>query len=237
MGIEIEIKKRICSRQVFDNIDKALRSSPLVAFKQKRRMRDVFLDQDNKIHSWQPQFAVFRLRVADCIEPMTQERKFIATVKCKATLIDGVSRAEEHEVLFQDPLAISLLQNPSSPPIHTLENEFIETQVLKRFQLDPAVGFSIFGEYTTIRTSFDMACWRDAIFQKHGVYETPILELDETIYSFGTAFEIELETAFPATVESLLMNLLSENACAVGVTKSKKSKFINFLNGNIDSNA
>ncbi|ORY44791.1 hypothetical protein BCR33DRAFT_716744 [Rhizoclosmatium globosum] len=82
-----------------------------------------------------------------------------------------------------------------------------------------------------------MDIWTGPILAAKGVNETPILELDETVYEFGSAFEVEVETSCPEYVETLLIDLLRESGCTEGISNSLKSKYTNYLAGNIDGKA
>ncbi|KAI8614120.1 hypothetical protein BC830DRAFT_1128966 [Chytriomyces sp. MP71] len=226
MGLEVEIKKRVPTRAALEAIEAALSSSGVAQRVSVKRMRDVFVDQGTRIRSFEPKHAVFRVRKVG-------DEHFEATVKCHATLVDGVSRAEEYEMRLPLETGHKLLANPS-PPLAEFNLPFLNEHVIARFGLDPTHGVVPFGGWTTVRTSFQVTAWKDAIRKKHGVDEIPIIELDDTEYSFGPACEIEIETAYPGTVEPLLMDLLQKNGCADGIKPSLKSKFINFLDGAVD---
>jgi uncharacterized protein YjbK len=62
-------------------------------------------------------------------------------------------------------------------------------------------------------------------------YEGLKLEVDETEYTFGNAFEIEIESEKPEEAKALVVDLLNENG--IEYTFSKRSKYGNLKAGSV----
>ncbi|KAJ3025736.1 UNVERIFIED_CONTAM: hypothetical protein HDU68_006757 [Siphonaria sp. JEL0065] len=249
--LEVEIKKRIWKRDILTCIESHLESKAQdgVTSLGCAVQRDVFVDQDNLINSSEPRYSVFRIRTATKVPNRRallfdatgnvkldggdqSTVKYVGTVKSPTVLANGIARTDEDEVTLTSETATQLLTAPSKG-LGTYNNPFLD-RVVSRFSLDPTRGVTQSGKYTTIRSKYKMDCWTAIIQSEKGVAETPVLELDETIYEFGSAFEIEVETYVPEFVEKLLMDFIKEAGCAEGVTNSVKSKYTNFLKGNVD---
>ncbi|KAJ3063035.1 hypothetical protein HDU98_001103 [Podochytrium sp. JEL0797] len=248
---EVEIKKRLASKQVLTLFEHHLSTlpnthiTPLGCVVQ----RDVFVDQDGLINASEPKWSVFRIRTAFTVHDrsrvvMSEEGvkmeglgdlgvKYVATVKSPTVLENGIARTDEDETELSEAIALPILSDPCVG-IASFKHPLLD-RVITRFSLNPTKGVSRVGEYTTIRSKYRMNCWTDRILAATGVRETPVVELDETVYAFGSAFEIEVETGVPEFVETLLMEVVRDSGCGeVGVGKSLKSKYANFLAGSVD---
>ncbi|KAJ3123313.1 hypothetical protein HK100_011648 [Physocladia obscura] len=186
--VEIEIKKRIGSKDAYSDIEQRLlnlsnHSESGVVFAGKATQIDVFVDQDGKIRDSLPQFSVLRIRRAD-------NGRNVITIKGPTILISGVARADEDEVSVDIDIADSLASNYEVPLSHY--NIPLLNHAVQKFGLDPSKGLNPVGQYTTIRSKFAMKLWEEPIWNATGRKESPILELDETVYDFGRAFEIEV---------------------------------------------
>ena len=57
------------------------------------------------------------------------------------------------------------------------------------------------------------------------------MELDETLYSFGTSYEVECESSDPDEAKNLIQGLLQSNG--IEYKYSEKSKFVVFRSGKL----
>ena len=80
-------------------------------------------------------------------------------------------------------------------------------------------SLQIFGSFSTLRRKFP--------FQDH------VLELDATDYTFGPAWEIEIESDNEKieTIRTSIVDLLTRNQIEFGW--SKRNKLVNMINGNV----
>ena len=58
------------------------------------------------------------------------------------------------------------------------------------------------------------------------------IELDETAFDFGTAYEMEIETAYPEKVKLEIEKFLREHE--IEFSESKNNKYVNFRKGSLD---
>lgn len=139
--------------------------------------------------------------------------KCVVSLKAKAVLIDGVSRVEEDEEEI-DPL---VGQECVRDPTHLGS---VQSRVVKRARDEFGVsekGFVGLGGFRNVR----------------GVYEWKglKLELDETMYDFGTCYEIECESTEPDKAKKLIEEFLMENG--ISYSYSEASKFAIFRSGKL----
>lgn len=139
--------------------------------------------------------------------------KCVVSLKAKAVLVDGVSRVEEDEDDI-DPL---VGQECVRDPTHLRS---VESRVVKRARDEFGVsekGFVCLGGFRNVR----------------GVYEWKglKLELDETMYDFGTCYEIECESTEPDKAKKLIEEFLMENG--ISYSYSEASKFAIFRSGKL----
>mmetsp|Transcript_45580 Transcript_45580/g.85106 ORF Transcript_45580/g.85106 Transcript_45580/m.85106 type:complete len:205 (+) Transcript_45580:307-921(+) len=138
--------------------------------------------------------------------------KCILTLKGKAVIEGGVSRAYEEEEEMSAHLGRQCVVHPDS--IASLESA-----LARKARADYGCqGFVGLGGWTNTRTVFQ---WES----------DHLLEVDETRFAFGTAYEIECETAQPEVVRSKLESLLSSNS--IPYAYSTHSKFHKFCEKNL----
>lgn len=139
--------------------------------------------------------------------------KCVVSLKAKAVLVDGVSRVEEDEEDIDPLVGQECVRNPT-------RLGFVESRVVKRARDEFGVsekGFVCLGGFKNVR----------------GVYEWKglKLELDETMYDFGTCYEIECESTEPEKAKELIEEFLMENG--ISYTYSEASKFAIFRSGKL----
>ncbi|XP_009795239.1 triphosphate tunnel metalloenzyme 3 isoform X1 [Nicotiana tabacum] len=139
--------------------------------------------------------------------------KCFVCLKAKAVIIDGVSRVEEDEEEFDPKIGYECVSEPKK----LME---VESRVLKRAKEEFDVaegGFIGLGGFKNVRN----------VFEWNGLE----LEVDETIYDFGTCYEIECESTEPEKAKAMIEALLKEND--IDYSYSQVSKFATFRAGKL----
>lgn len=156
--------------------------------------------------------AVLRLRFYG-EDPQTAER-CVLSLKAKAVLVDGVSRVEEDEEDMDPFVGREIWANPNL--IGSIESRILR-RVRDEFEVNGESGYVCLGGFKNVR----------------GVYEWKELELelDETLFDFGTLYEIECESAEPDKAKEMIEELLKENGILYSC--SKMSKFAIFRSGEL----
>lgn len=151
--------------------------------------------------------AVLRLRFYN------DNSKCVVSLKAKAVLVDGVSRVEEDEEELDPAIGLECLGDPAR--LGDVENRVV-SRAKEEFGIGEG-GFVWLGGFRNVR----------------GIYEWKglTLEVDETMYEFGTCYEIECESAEPDKVKALIEEFLKENGIAYSY--SDLSKFAIFRSGKL----
>ena len=146
--------------------------------------------------------AVLRLRFYD------DDSKCVASLKAKSLLVDGVSRVEEDEEEM-DPIAgRQCVTDPSRLC-------GVQSRIMARVRDEFGVaegGFVFLGGFWNVRSVYD---WKGLK-----------LEVDETMYDFGTCYEIECESGEPEKAKEMIEGFLKENG--IEYSYSEASKFAIF---------
>lgn len=153
--------------------------------------------------------AVLRLRFYENSEPP----KCVVSLKAKAVLVNGVSRVEEDEEELDPTTGYECVDNPR-------KLTEVESRILRRAKQEFQVGeggFVGLGGFRNVRHVYE---WK-------GVK----LEVDETMYDFGTLYEIECESTEPDKVKGMIEEFLKENG--IEYSYSEKSKFATFRAGKL----
>ncbi|EGF79855.1 hypothetical protein BATDEDRAFT_89034 [Batrachochytrium dendrobatidis JAM81] len=213
--MEIELKLRLESKQVHTAvIDLFHELSSEATFLGTDSQENYFLDGPSR--DFEKIRRTFRLRRNQRWDPVsdTKTPKSVVTLKGKGRINSGVSINEELEEPIQDELLDQLVENPSMFP--QLAHKHKLFQVV--FDEHPeATALQVIGSFKTLRTMFE---WKNLK-----------LEIDETTYAFGTAFEIEVETEDFQRAKDLLLPFLTSKGIAYGY--SQRSKFANMKFGSI----
>jgi adenylate cyclase class IV len=136
------------------------------AFKTQEQVNAFFDTADNQLA---PHRVVFRLRTNNASE-------YVITVKESGKLVDGVSRASEREVVIPGELGKSISTDANQLVVAAKSIPLVK-EILDRF---PSPEWKRIGQYKTLRRKFN--------------WEGFVVELDQTEFEFGTAYEIEIET-------------------------------------------
>lgn len=134
------------------------------------------------------------------------DQKAVITVKGRQALVGGVGRATEEEEDIDPALAREALRDPSK--LMGAGSALIDN-LLKQHNI---TELKCLGGFKNNRTVMD---WSDHV-----------IELDETLYEWGTVYEIELETDEPEKIQQKLEDFLKEHN--VPFTYSGRTKFGNF---------
>jgi adenylate cyclase class IV len=168
-------------------------------FKQAHEQQNYFFTND----AMSAGRAVLRVRFFD------GDKKAVITVKGKQVIEGGVGRASEEEEDVDPVLARSFLDNPQA-----LAELDVPVMAKLREQFDIANGsLKPLGGFHNLRKVYR---WRGFT-----------LELDQTMYPWGTVHELECETEHPESLRESLEEYLKE--IKVPYTYATKSKFANFI--------
>lgn len=130
------------------------------------------------------------------------------TVKGRSVLTDGVSRAPEENEDVEPAVAQGWVADPVSLPS---AGPSLPGRTAAEYGVPPG-GFVGLGGFRNVRDVF--------------LWEGETLELDETLYDWGTLYELECETTQPEVVKPRLEALL--RGAGVAFRDSTTSKFANF---------
>ncbi|XP_031107765.1 triphosphate tunnel metalloenzyme 3 [Ipomoea triloba] len=201
--MEIEVKLRLPDA---DSHRKLL--SLLTPFHiQTHHQRNTFFD--GAAAELSSQRAVLRLRFYE----NSESPKCVVSLKAKAVIVNGVSRVEEDEEELDPKTGYECVENPA-------KLAEVDSRILRRakqeFQVGEA-GFVGLGGFRNVRNVYE---WKGMK-----------LEVDETMYDFGTLYEIECESTEPDKVKGMIEEFLKENG--VEYSYSEKSKFATFRAGKL----
>lgn len=135
------------------------------------------------------------------------DKKAVITVKGKALMQDGVSRSSEEE---EDVDPIVARQYLEQPDVMMAASPLL-TQKQKQFNVS---GLKALGGFKNLRQEYN--------------WEGLVIELDQTMYEWGTLFEVECETVEPEVVKPKLEAMLQ--GAGISYSYSTVSKFANFRN-------
>lgn len=199
--MEVEVKLRLHDSPAHQKVLSLL--SPF--YKQTHQQRNTFYD--GAAGELSSRLAVLRLRFYENSQPA----KCFACLKAKAVIIDGVSRVAEDEEEIDSALGYEYVEEPKKLAI-------ADSRVLRRAKEEFGVKqFVGLGGFKNVRN----------VYEWNGVQ----LEVDETIYDFGTCYEIECETSEPEKVREMIKGFLKENG--IEYSYSEVSKFATFRAGKL----
>ncbi|KAK9269011.1 hypothetical protein L1049_000779 [Liquidambar formosana] len=154
--------------------------------------------------------AILRIRFYD------DDTRCVISLKGKAVLIDGISRVEEDEEDLEPSIGRACVADPA-------KLGEVDSRVVRKAKDEFEVGdggFVCLGGFGNVRMVYE---WKGLK-----------LELDETMYGFGTCYEVECESAKPEEVKKVLEEFLKENG--ISYSYSESSKFAIFRSGKLPSN-
>ncbi|MCO5595413.1 hypothetical protein L7F22_049455 [Adiantum nelumboides] len=194
--MEVEVKLRLPSAEAHQRV-----ADLLAAYHQVTHLQqNFFFDGENGELSSKK--AVMRLRFYGA-----DSHKCVVSLKGKATIADGVSTASEEEEEVADAASA---RTCVAEPRHLLTlNSTLINRIAQDFQVS---NFVCLGGFHNVRNVFR---WEDLV-----------LELDETQFAFGTAYEIECETTDPERARKTLEDFLNHHG--IPFSYSTASKFAYF---------
>ncbi|KAI5069158.1 hypothetical protein GOP47_0015459 [Adiantum capillus-veneris] len=199
--MEVEVKLRLPTAEAHQRV-----ADLLAAYHQVTHLQqNFFFDGENGELSSKK--AVMRLRFYGA-----DSRKCIASLKGKATIANGISTVSEEEEEVADAASARACV---AEPRHLLA---LDSTLINRITQDFQVqNFICLGSFRNVRNVFH--------------WENLVLELDETQYDFGTAYEIECETSDPEHARSVLEDFLNHHG--IPFSYSTSSKFAMFRAGKL----
>jgi uncharacterized protein YjbK len=196
--MEIELKYRLSDKSYAKLFQLLSKIGTLVS---THHQTNYFFDSNNELEKKR---ITFRLRKAGDHAVMTMKGKKKGAIS-NHQIKDGISRVEEleHPISMEDYEAI--VRNPSSIVNYQYDNV---KELLEELQTR---DIAITGHFENKRSHFQ---WNQLD-----------LELDETTYDFGKAYELECEHVEPTKIQKVLEELFKEHGIEFGY--SKRSKFGN----------
>lgn len=140
------------------------------------------------------------------------DSKCVVSLKAKAVISNGVSRVEEDEEEIDPLIGRECVTNPNK--LKEI-NSRIMKRVREEFDVREEGGFVCLGGFRNVR----------GVHEWNGLK----LEIDETMFDFGTCYEIECESVEPEKAKKLIEGFLKENGIAYSY--SVASKFAIFRSG------
>lgn len=141
------------------------------------------------------------------------DAKCVVSLKANAVLANGVSRVEEDEEELDPRVGRECVADP-------VRLGGIQSRIMYRVKNEFGViegGFVCLGGFKNVRGVYD---WNGLV-----------LEVDETLYDFGTCYEIECESVEPEKAKKLIEEFLKENG--IDYSYSEASKFAIFRAGKL----
>eukprot|EP00250_Pteridium_aquilinum_P002775 c12995_g1_i1 orf=135-746(+) len=199
--MEVEVKLRLPSAEAHQRVADLLAANHKVSHLQE----NIFFDGlKGELSSNK---AVLRLRFYG-----GDANKCVASLKGKARIVDGISTVSEEEEEIADPASAYACV---ADPIRLLNLDCaLIRRVCEDFHIE---GVVCLGGFRNVRNVFH---WQGLT-----------LELDETQFDFGTAYEIECETSDPQHARSVLEEFLNRHG--IPFSYSTASKFAVFKSGKL----
>ena len=199
--MEVEVKIRLPDSSTHRAVSALLSSF----HRETQRQQNLFFD--GAAGELSSRRAVFRLRFYG------DDARCVVSLKAKAILVNGVSRVEEDEEEMEPSIGRDCVADPS-------KLSEVDSRILRRVRDEFGVGtggFVCLGGFKNVRDVFE---WKGLK-----------LELDETMYDFGTCFEIECESSNPEEAKQVIEGFLKENG--ISYSDSEASKFAIFRSGKL----
>ncbi|KAH6819596.1 hypothetical protein C2S51_003199 [Perilla frutescens var. frutescens] len=200
--MEVEVKLRLPSSAAHEQL-----SAVLSSYHRRTHLQEnIFFDGPNAELS--SNFAALRIRFYDL------DTRCVLSLKSKPQISGGISRIEEQE----EPIDPAFGRQCAAEPWRLLriESSDIMRRVREEFDLG-GKGLVCLGGFRNVR----------GVYEWNGLK----LELDETLYSFGTSYEVECESSEPERAKGLIEGLLRSNG--IDYRYSEVSKFAVFRAGKL----
>ncbi|KAH7564981.1 hypothetical protein ACOSQ2_021322 [Xanthoceras sorbifolium] len=200
--MEVEVKLQLKDCNGHQKVSSLL--SPF--HKQTLFQENIFFD--DKLSKLSSNSAVLRLRFYNL------NSHSVLSLKAKPTISDGISRVQELEEPLSVSTATACVDQPSL--LSTIDSKIIKI-VKEQYGVAENSEFLCLGGFKNVR----------AIYEWRGLK----LELDETIYGFGTSYEIECESLEPERDRKLIEGFFDQNG--IQYNYSQLSKFDIFRSGKL----
>ncbi|CAL0307094.1 unnamed protein product [Lupinus luteus] len=202
--MEVEVKLRLANAESHRHVTTLLAPFHVTT----HRQHNLFFDGANSQLS--SQRAVLRLRFYN------DDERCVVSLKGKAVLVNGVSRVEEDEEDLDPKVGRECVAEPGK--LGFVENNRVLERVKEEFGIvDKDNEFVGLGGFRNVRNVYE---WKGLK-----------LEVDETLFDFGTLYEIECESFDPDEAKRILEEFLKENG--IDYSYSKVSKFAIFRSGKL----
>ncbi|KAJ4851658.1 hypothetical protein Tsubulata_014481 [Turnera subulata] len=141
------------------------------------------------------------------------DSRCVLSLKAKPIVTNGISRVEEQEEALDPQVGRLCVSNPER--LALLEG----SGIMERVKREIGGGLVCLGGFKNVRQVF--------------VWKGLELEVDETVYDFGTSYEIECESKEPERDKRLIEELLRDNG--IEFSYSDVNKFAVFRSGKLPS--
>ena len=204
--MEVEVKLRLPDSAAHQSL-----SSILSPFFQKTHFQHNFFF-DGALSELSSRRAILRIRFYG-VDPGTAER-CVLSLKAKAVIVNGVSRVEEDEEELDPSMGRAIWSDPNL--IGSGESRILK-RVREEFGVKEESGYVCVGGFKNVRGVYD---W-------NGLK----LEVDETLFDFGTSYEVECESSEPHKAKEMIEGLLKQSG--IPYSNSIMSKFAIFRAGQL----
>ncbi|XP_057787888.1 triphosphate tunnel metalloenzyme 3-like [Salvia miltiorrhiza] len=200
--MEIEVKLRLPSSAAHERL-----STVLSSYHRRTHLQEnLFFDGPKA--ELASNSAALRIRFYDL------DSRCVLSLKSKPQISGGISRIEEQEEPLDPAVGRLCAADPSR--LLLIESSDITRRVREEFDLG-GKGLVCLGGFRNVR----------GVYEWNGLK----LELDETLYSFGTSYEVECESSEPEVAKNLIEGLLQSNG--IEYQYSETSKFAIFRSGKL----
>ncbi|GAV85789.1 CYTH domain-containing protein [Cephalotus follicularis] len=201
--MEVEVKLRLKDSTAHKTLTSLL--SPYLA--KTYLQENFFFDTQNSLLS--SNLAALRIRFYDL------DSRSVLSLKAQPIIQSGISRVEEQEESLDVELARHCVLDPTRLLGPLLSGSMIMRRVKEEFGVRD--GFLCLGGFRNVRGVYE---WRGLK-----------LEIDETIYDFGTCYEVECESVEPERDREVIVGFLEEKG--IEYEYSQVSKFAVFMSGKL----
>ncbi|KAJ7957306.1 triphosphate tunel metalloenzyme 3 [Quillaja saponaria] len=200
--MEVEVKLRLPNAQAHSQVITLLSPFHIKTHRQENLFFDGVAGELLSLR------AVLRLRFYD------NDVRCVVSLKGKAVLVNGVSRVEEDEEDLDPKKGRDCVAKPEL--LGSVESRILR-RVKEEFGVAAEKGYVGLGGFGNVRSVYE---WKGLK-----------LEVDETLFAFGTLYEIECESSDPEGAKRVVEDFLKENG--IEYSYSQASKFAIFRSGKL----
>ncbi|XP_010533115.1 PREDICTED: triphosphate tunel metalloenzyme 3 [Tarenaya hassleriana] len=209
--MDVEVKLRLLTAATYHRLTTVLAPFHL------RTLRQHYLFFDTPRNDLSSRDLVLRLRFQSYVGSSPASPRGVIDLKAKPTLVNGICRVEKDEEDIDHGFARECMVSP-------WKLCSLESRVLKRVRRELGfgdgsdnLGFVCLGGFENLKSEYEWGGER--------------LEVDETMYGFGTCYEIECETGEPERVKTMIEGFLKEQG--IEFSDSDSTKFVVFRSGKL----